>query len=176
MKEVAEKTAVTGARVMRDQLYPVKVDNANRIAVLDDAGNVLPGAAEARGAENKVSIAKISWLSNRESGKAYGSMVVNVTKCSDAKRLLDGLYFDLAGESAYANVFERRIGPVQCYNCQEIGHKAVSCKKPQTCGKCAQMGHGYRQCPAVEPKCVLCGGPHESVSRNCRVRNVASDA
>lgn len=35
VKEVAEKTAVTGVRVLRDQLYPVKVDNANRIAILD---------------------------------------------------------------------------------------------------------------------------------------------
>lgn len=75
----------------------VKVDNANRIAVLDEQGIVLPGAAEALGAEDNINIAKISWLSNRESGKAYGSMVVYVTKGSDAKRLLEGRYFDLAG-------------------------------------------------------------------------------
>ena len=101
---------------MRDQLYPVKVDNANRTAVLDEEGKVLPGAAEALGAENNVNIAKISWLSNRESGKAYGSMVIYVTKGSDAKRLLDGHYFDLAVESAYTNVFEPRVSPVQCYH------------------------------------------------------------
>ncbi|PWI64591.1 hypothetical protein PCL_09521 [Purpureocillium lilacinum] len=76
------------------------------------------------GAENNVNIAKLSWLSNKESGKAYGSMVVYVTKESDARRLVDGHYFDLAGESATTNVFERRIGPVQCCNCQTIGHKS----------------------------------------------------
>lgn len=37
VKEAAQKTAVVGARVMRDQLYPVKVDNANRSMVLDAA-------------------------------------------------------------------------------------------------------------------------------------------
>ncbi|KAJ6437529.1 tyrosinase [Purpureocillium lavendulum] len=68
-------------------------------------------AAEALGAENGVSIAKMSWLSNKQSGKAYGSMVIYVTKGSDARRLLDGHYFDLAGESAITNVFEPRKGP-----------------------------------------------------------------
>ncbi|KJZ69203.1 hypothetical protein HIM_11403 [Hirsutella minnesotensis 3608] len=103
VKEAALKTAVTGARVMRDQLYPVKVDNVNRTAILDGEGNILQGAAEALGAENNVSIGKITWLSNKETGKAYGSMVVYVTKKSDAKKLLDGKYFDLAGSAMQWN-------------------------------------------------------------------------
>ncbi|KAJ6437653.1 reverse transcriptase [Purpureocillium lavendulum] len=132
VKEAAQKTAVVGARVMRDQLYPVKVDNANRSRVLDAEGNVLPGAAEALGAENRVNIAKVSWLSNKDSGKAYGSMVVYVTKESDARRLVDGHNFDLAGESATTNVFERRTGPVQCNNCQTIGHKSFQSMMSKT--------------------------------------------
>ncbi|KAM4067345.1 endonuclease-reverse transcriptase domain-containing protein [Hirsutella rhossiliensis] len=67
VKEAAQKTAVEGARVMRDQLYPVRVDNANRTAILDAEGNILPGAIEALSAENRVTIGKISWLSKRES-------------------------------------------------------------------------------------------------------------
>jgi hypothetical protein len=35
VKEAAQKTAAGGPRVLRDQLYAVKVDNANRAAVLD---------------------------------------------------------------------------------------------------------------------------------------------
>ena len=175
VKEAAQKTAVTGARVMRDQLYPVKVDNVNRTAILDGEGNILQGAAEALGAENNVTIGKITWLSNKEAGKAYGSMVVYVTKKNDAKKLLDGKYFDLAGESACTNPFEPRKGPMQCYNCQEIGHKAFRCKKPKMCGRCASAGHHHRECHAMEPKCVLCGGPHEAFSRNCRVRNTHTD-
>ncbi|XP_044715298.1 reverse transcriptase (RNA-dependent DNA polymerase) domain-containing protein [Hirsutella rhossiliensis] len=61
VKEAAQKTVTSGAR---------------RTAVLDAEGNVLPGAAEALGAENYVTIAKITWLSNREKAKAYGSMVI----------------------------------------------------------------------------------------------------
>ncbi|EED11553.1 hypothetical protein TSTA_008490 [Talaromyces stipitatus ATCC 10500] len=129
VKEAAQKLNIPGWRVLRDQLYPVKIDNANRTAILGMDGNVLPGAAEALGKENNVNIAKITWLSKRDSNKAYGSMVVYTTKGTDAKRLLEGSYFDIAGESAYTRAFEPRIGPFQCYNCQEIGHKAFSCKK-----------------------------------------------
>ncbi|EAQ83089.1 hypothetical protein CHGG_10907 [Chaetomium globosum CBS 148.51] len=90
VKEAAVKISVPGVRVLRDQLYPVRVDNANRTAVLDADGNILPGAAEALGTENDVNIAKIAWLSRKDTSKAYGSMVVYVTKGSEARRLLDG--------------------------------------------------------------------------------------
>ncbi|KAL3706323.1 hypothetical protein TMatcc_007334 [Talaromyces marneffei ATCC 18224] len=52
VKEVAQKIDIPGIRVLRDQLYPVKIDNANRTAVLDADGNILPGAAEVLGKEN----------------------------------------------------------------------------------------------------------------------------
>ncbi|SCV61221.1 uncharacterized protein FFFS_15790 [Fusarium fujikuroi] len=169
VKEVAEKAVVKGARVLRDQLYPVTVDGANRTAVLDSSGNVLSGAIEAPGKENEVTIAKMHWLSNKENGKMYGSMVIYLTKAGDARRLLEERYFHLAGESASTNVFERRQGPTQCFNCWETGHKAFACNKAQRCGKCAETGHRHHDCQTVEPKCVLRGGPHESLSRNCRL-------
>jgi hypothetical protein len=84
VKEVAKKVVAEGARVLRDQLYPVKVDNANRSTVLDAQGKVLPGAAEMLGKENEVNIAKIGWLNRKDEGKLYGSMVVYVTNGNDA--------------------------------------------------------------------------------------------
>ena len=174
VKEAAQKIEIPGMRVLRDQLYPVKIDNANRTAVLDADGNILPGAAEVLGKENNVSIAKISWLSKKDSNKAYGSMVVYITKGTDAKRLIDGNYFDIAGESAYTRIFEPRMRPAQCFNCQEIGHKAFTCKKSQICAKCAEKGHHHSTCQAVVLKCVTCGGPHESFSKNCRVHLMQS--
>lgn len=175
VKKAAEKTAVTGVRVLRDQLYPVKVDNTNRIAILDQEGKVLPGAAEVLGKENDVHIAKIAWLSRKDTGKAYGSMVVYVTKGSEAARLLQGQYFHVAGESAYTRVFEPRYSPLKCYRCQEIGHKAYSCAQPQICAKCAQVRHHHSECQAVIPKCTSCGGPHESFSSNCRAPRNSQD-
>ncbi len=45
---------------MRDQLYPVKVVNAKRTAVLDKDRNILLGVAEVLRRENKVNITKIA--------------------------------------------------------------------------------------------------------------------
>ena len=155
--------------MLRDQLYPVKVDNANRTAILDQDGAIRPEAMEVLGKENDVRIAKMAWLSNKDTGKAYGSMVIYVTRGSDAVRLLQEQYFHIAGESAYTRIYKPRTGPTQCYRCQAIGHKAFSCTRPQMCAKCAQEGHRHSDCRGEILKCVPCGGPHESFSRNCRV-------
>ncbi|KJZ70671.1 hypothetical protein HIM_09944 [Hirsutella minnesotensis 3608] len=150
VKEAAQKTVARGARVLRDQLYPVKVDNAKRTAVLDAEGDVLPGAAETLGAENNVTIAKITWLSNREKAKAYGSMVIYVTKESNARRLLDGVWFDLAGESACTNVFERRLGPIQCFNYARKQDIITENAKKQSQSACPAVGRTNRSAEIVE--------------------------
>lgn len=103
---------------MRDQLYPVKVDGAKRMAVIDENGDVLPGAAEVLGEENEVSIGKIRWISRRDSGKAYGSMVVYVSKRSDAMQLLQDQYCHVGGESGSTGVYEPRYGLKQCFRRQ----------------------------------------------------------
>lgn len=167
VKQAVEAKGAEGIRVLRDELYPIKVDNVNRLAVLDEHGDIRAGAAEAFGQENETTVAKIGWLSKKDGAKAYGSMVVYLTKGSDASRLLQEGFFHVAGESGYAAVFERRSRPEQCYNCQEIGHKAFRCKNPQRCARCANGGHRHSDCAASIVKCVPCGGPHESFSRNC---------
>jgi hypothetical protein len=176
IKEAAQKTAKPGTRVMRDQLYPIKIDNANRAAILNQDGTVRPEAAEAFGKENEVNIAKIAWLSRKDIPKAYGSMVIYVTKGSDVTHLLQEQYFHIAGESAYTSVYEPRSGPIQCYKCQRIGHKAFKCDNPQKCGKCAKEGHHHTECIETIPKCTLCQGPHESFSRNCKILHPSRNA
>ncbi|KAK4118055.1 hypothetical protein N657DRAFT_584336 [Parathielavia appendiculata] len=53
IKDIMEAKKTPGARVLRDQLYPVKVDNVNRTAVIDHEGRVLPGATEALSQETR---------------------------------------------------------------------------------------------------------------------------
>ena len=168
VKRAAEKTSVPGARVLRDELYPIKVDSVRRTAVLDENDQLRDGAAEAFGQENETTVAKIAWLSKKDNMKAYGSMVVYLTKAAEARRFLDEGFFHAGGESGYTRVFERRERPEQCYNCQQVGHKAFQCKNAETCGRCAKQGHSHRNCEEPVLKCVPCGGPHESFSRNCR--------
>lgn len=168
VKLAVETKAAPGVRVLRDELHPIKVDNVNRLAVLDENGDIRAGAVETFGQENATTVAKIGWLSKKTAPKAYGSMVVYVTKDSDARRLLREGFFHVAGESGYTGIFERRPRPEQCYNCQEIGHKSFQCKNTQRCARCAGGGHRHSECTATISKCVPCGGPHESFSRNCR--------
>jgi hypothetical protein len=60
VKEAAEKTKAAGARILRDQLYLVKVDNANRTAMLEENGQLRAGVVEMLEKENEVKIAKVS--------------------------------------------------------------------------------------------------------------------
>lgn len=168
VKKVAELQIGAGARVLRDELYPIKVDSVNKAAVLDDKDEIRAGATAAFSEENEATVAKIAWLSKKESAKAYGSMVVYLTKGSDARRLLADGFFHAGGESGVTSTFEHRPRPMQCYNCQEIGHKAFQCKNVQRCAKCAAEGHRHSSCDQTVLKCVPCGAPHESFSRNCR--------
>jgi hypothetical protein len=168
VKKVAEATIGAGARVLRDDLYPIKVDSVKKAAVLDEQGEIRAGAAAAFSEENETTVAKIAWLSRKESAKAYGSMVVYLTKGTDARRLLAEGFFHAGGESGVTSAFVYRPRPTQCYNCQEIGHKAFQCKNTQKCAKCANEGHRHSICNETVLKCVPCGGPHESFSRNCR--------
>lgn len=168
VKRVAEANVTYGARVLRDDLYPIKVDSVRRTAVLDENDQIRVGAAEGFGQENETTVAKIVWLSNKEALKAYGSMAVYLTKAADARRLLAEGFFHAGGESGCTGVFEHRPRPNQCYRCQEIGHKSFQCDKPQVCGRCAKEGHHHSGCNEPVPKCALCEGPHESFSRNCK--------
>ncbi|RMZ89045.1 hypothetical protein DV736_g3719, partial [Chaetothyriales sp. CBS 134916] len=153
VKQVAETKIAPGTRVLRDKLYLIKVDSVNRLAVLDEHGEIRSGAAESFGRENETSVAKLSWLSKRDEPKAYGSMVVYLTKGSDAQRLLREGFFHVAGESGYTGVFEQRPRPEQCFNCQELGHKAYQCKNAQKCARCAGGGHRHSEYTETILKC-----------------------
>lgn len=72
MKEAAQRTVVAGARVLRDQLYPIKINNTNQTAILDHKGNPRPRVIEILEKENDVKVAKVAWLSNRNRAKPYG--------------------------------------------------------------------------------------------------------
>ncbi|KAJ6437894.1 reverse transcriptase [Purpureocillium lavendulum] len=164
-----------GARMLRDEVRPVRVDHVNRTAVLDETGSVLREVTEALSKENDVQIERIGWLSNSDSPKAYGSMVVYLTRDSDVKRLLGEQYIHVKGESGTVHAWERRYRPMQCFNCQQIGHMERNCDKPQVCAKCATEGHHHKTCNGTAYKRALCGGPHESTLRVIQY-NVAKTA
>lgn len=46
--------------MLRDQLYPIKIDNARRHGVLAADESLLPGIMESLGKENKALVAKVA--------------------------------------------------------------------------------------------------------------------
>ncbi|KAJ5471324.1 hypothetical protein N7530_008681 [Penicillium desertorum] len=128
VKKVAEAKIGTEVRVLRGELYLIKVDSVNKAAVLDETDEIRVGAAAAFSEENEATVAKIAWLSRKESAKAYGSMAVYLTKGTDARRFLADGFFHAVGESGVTSAFDYRPCPMQCYNCQELGHKSFQCK------------------------------------------------
>jgi hypothetical protein len=75
VKRATEKIG-SGSRLLRDDLYPVKVDNVKRTAVLVEKDEVRAGVVQPFGEENGATVAKIAWPSKKDVPKAYGSMVV----------------------------------------------------------------------------------------------------
>jgi hypothetical protein len=76
VKRLVEGKLTRGARVLKDDLYPIRVDSVNRTAVLDEIGSVREGASETNGKENDTQIAKIAWLSDKVALNVYRFMVV----------------------------------------------------------------------------------------------------
>ena len=97
--------------MLRDELYPIKVDSVNRAAVLDEKDEIRARATAAFSEENEATITKIAWLSRKESVKAYRSMVVYLTRGTDVRRLLADGFFYVGGESSVTSAFEHRLRP-----------------------------------------------------------------
>lgn len=140
---VAEAKFGSGARVRRVELYPIKVNSVKKAAVLDEKGKVRAEATAIFSEENDTTVTKIAWLSRKENEKAYRSIVVYLTKSANPRRLLTDGFFHARGESGVTSTFKYRPRPTQCYNYQEIGHKAFQYQNVQKCARCAAEGHRH---------------------------------
>jgi hypothetical protein len=55
----------------------------------------------------------------------------------------------------------------QCFRCYGFGHKALTCKNRQRCGRCSNEGHNSNECNHPYPTCANCKGEHESWQPRC---------
>ena len=61
------------------------------------------------------------------------------------------------------------LPPKRCFNCQRLGHSALSCKRKVTCPNCAG-NHTAEDCTMRDErdyKCCQCYGNHRAYSQNC---------
>ena len=56
--------------------------------------------------------------------------------------------------------------PLQCYNCQMLGHVSTDCKRRTRCLICSG-NHSKDQCPKNEIKCASCRKSHVANSSEC---------
>ena len=105
VKRAATATVVEGARILKDQLYPVKVNKTRTDAILLPSGEVREEAIAALSDSNNTKVAKLSWLSSRQARKAYGSMVIFFTIGSEAERFLRDGFFTVGRRiSVHSNI------------------------------------------------------------------------
>lgn len=69
---------------------------------------------------------------------------------------------------SYYRVRPYVMDPIQCYNCQILGHTSIGCDKKQRCMLCAAEHH-KKHCtvPPDRYKCANCGGNHPANSKLC---------
>ncbi|CAH1384286.1 unnamed protein product [Tenebrio molitor] len=56
--------------------------------------------------------------------------------------------------------------PIQCLRCFQFGHGQAECTNKPICPKCPDS-QPPNKCPAKEPSCPSCKGPHPAWSRSC---------
>ena len=134
-------------------------------------GSLKLNAASEIAEENNTKLAKVAWLSAKHNERVFSSLVAYFTRGSKATRFLRERYIYVGKESANIRTFKPKEGPLRCFNCYGLGHKAFNCQVEKICGKCAQTGHSSRECITSIPKCPSCLGPHEVISKACQFQH-----
>ena len=75
---------------------------------------------------------------------------------------------DIKIEYSYYKVRPFVHPPLQCYNCQRIGHTASTCNTKTRCMLCGGE-HEKKDCKSLIFKCAGCGGEHKSNDKACPI-------
>lgn len=56
--------------------------------------------------------------------------------------------------------------PLQCFNCQMIGHSSEGCTRKKRCLLCGDE-HPHQECRSLNQRCANCKGNHKANSKDC---------
>lgn len=158
-----------GARIKRDQWYPVKVDNVVEQCVLDQDAN--DGKTLKKGLSQNFktddgccavdcTVMKATWLSKVDAKKKVESMVVWLKSKPDADYLLRTGMALFGATDAFCSPFVIRDNSGPCYHCDRYGHEQPSCNSQIKCAICSK-GHRRDECANKDrPKCPACVEAH----------------
>ena len=79
---------------------------------------------------------------------------------------------EMEGRKYYGERYKPQHQIKQCFKCQAYGHKAETCTRTTTCGRCAEE-HETRVCTASAEvnKCTHCNGGHPAWHFDCPRRH-----
>ena len=134
--------------------------NYGVISPIDTDVNVLE-LKEQIMATNDISIHHIERLQTKKNNTLSPSPTIKIACDQDLPSVLN-IGFSVFKVRPYI------FAPIQCYNCQRLGHTANNCKAKKRCLKCGNS-HIYKECNAEKPKCANCGKEHMSNSKQCDI-------
>ena len=88
IKKVIKKIIVSDLRMLRDQLYFIKVDNVHKDSILFTEKLLLSEIIKSLRKKNEVLVIKMTWISRKNNDKVYNFMIVYLHRDSDVNRLL----------------------------------------------------------------------------------------
>ena len=105
------------------------------------------------------------------SGKAFSSLIVEVSSAAAADRLMDHGMIESHRECE-CEYFERGCRVTQCFRCFKMGHVAHNCKNKEFCHKCGK-DHNPEKCTAAKERshCAECQKEgHKPWQKTCPIR------
>ena len=119
---------------------------------------------------NKISHAEAERMKSKRTGKDLPFIKIESDDPKQAEALLSGgLVCQKTGIIFRVEEFETTPSILQCFKCQDFGHKALNCTKKEKCVVCGEA-RSHKNRPNTEkrkPKCANCRGPHVANYRGC---------
>ena len=110
---------------------------------------------------------------NPESVQLHHSIIVYLNDQHYANKCIsNGFYVDYLHYAA--EKFVPQYQRLQCFNCCDYGHRAMSCKRQLRYGKCSKK-HNSRECQSTTTHCFQCKSPHEAWHPKCPARIAEKD-
>ena len=117
---------------------------------------------------NLYEVSSIERLKKKVDGLWVDSQSIKITLMPNKLPEAETIYYSYYKVKPFVQM------PLQCFNCQKLGHTALSCKGKTRCLLCGE-NHKKDEClrTATEFKCANCQGAHKANSTRCELYNVA---
>ena len=119
---------------------------------------------------NKINYVKAERLTSDKDGRVLEIFKLRIKDDTEAEALItENLTCPITGIIYRVEEFRTPISVQQCWNCQNFGYSAKTCRSKTKCLICGE-GHHHKGFPNKEkkqPKCANCKGPHVASYKGC---------